>query len=212
MVRKHHRQVRQLADVVERFEPLGFGPARGIGRPHLIGVEAAFDLEERLRFIGIARDDQRVMVHSRQVQLHAVKLDDCGNELARRLELRVSPRQVQLRVVGAAVIRGDHPRQPVPLRHSRIERRWVPGVAALNRRRRTDFAIVAGTPVRMDVRVTRQPFGGRRLQRAGSANRTGHEEQRKSPAHLGQASRRQAPHRKPPVYQQCDDATRSVTR
>ena len=121
-------------------------------------VEAAFDVVQHRRFVLAVRDDERVMIHRRHVELHAVELQHLGDHFARGLQLRIRARQVQLRVVRTAVIRRHHPRQAVHPRAVRVDRCGVAAVHAGHRLRRVLGLVVVGAPVAVDVRIAGEPL------------------------------------------------------
>lgn len=97
------------------------------------------------------------MIHRRHVELHAVKLQKIRHELARFLELYVSVGEIELRVVRPAVVGRHHPAQTVLKSLLRIHWRRVDGITPLEGFRGILAAVVAGTPVAVNVGVTRQP-------------------------------------------------------
>ena len=172
MVREQDRQPLEPLHVGQRLPPerRRLPPRVGGQGPVLVGVEPPLDLVEHLRLVLRPRDDERVVVHARHVELQAVELQHVGHELARQGQLAVRLLEVQLGVVRAAVVGRHHPPQAELPRHRRVPRRRVEGVPRLDRRRRTRAVVVAGAPVAVDVRVAGQPLalvGGRRGQREG---------------------------------------------
>ena len=136
-------------------------------------VEAAFDVVQHRRLVLAVRNDERVMIHRRHVELHAVELQHLRNHLARRLQLRIRARQVQLRMIRTAVIRCHHPRQAVHPRAVRVDRRRVAAVDADDRLRRVLRLVVVRAPVAVDVRVAGEPLALRFEGRQHSPRRCG---------------------------------------
>jgi len=109
VVREHHRKERQRADVLEGAARLFFAVARLVRRPRLLRVELALDVIQHPSFPLALRDDQRMVVHRRHVQFHAVELQQMRNQLTRRFPLGVRARQIELRMIRSPMIGRHHP-------------------------------------------------------------------------------------------------------
>jgi hypothetical protein len=181
VIGKHERQKRQALHVFEGTLRMRLLTPRGIHGPRFIGVELALDVVQHRRFALAVRDDERVMIHCRHVELHAVELQHLGNHFARCFELGIRAREIQLRVIRAAVIGRDHPRQSVHSCAVRVNRRRVTAVDADERFRRRLGRVPAGAPMAVDVGIAREPLPFRlhRGQHGPPCGRNGDDKQNK---------------------------------
>src|SRR5262245_53504741 len=94
MVGKKYWKAAQGAHVEESFCCHWLAVPCGIRRPGFILVELTLDVEEHLPLILCIRNDQRVVIHCRHVELHAIKLQHLRYGFARLLKFRVSMDQI----------------------------------------------------------------------------------------------------------------------
>ena len=154
------------------------------------------------RFVSAVGNDHGAVIRGGRVELHAAELNQLGHFATRALEFRIGLLEIDLTVVGAAVVGGYHPCESVLTRLQRVRGDGVYGVAADDGLRRTCCAIPPDAVATVNVMIAGEPMalGGTRaaaIQRQGS----------QSPQDNGAPERARCirPVRYRPVHASCPD-------
>ena len=159
MVGDQDRFALQTVHQLNGFNHPGFGIPSLVEGMGLLAVESRLQLVQPLGLVGAVGNDEAAVVGSRRVELHAPELDHLGDQLPREHQLGIGSLQVDLAVVGAAVVGGYRPGQPEAPSHERIHGDGVDGVAPDDRGGRIVVPVPTHAEAAVDVVIPRQPAG-----------------------------------------------------
>lgn len=149
--------MRQGLRVLERLDRLHLRIARRIAGKRLMLSIAMLDLVERLGLVMRVGYDEAAVVGAGRVELHPIELDDLRHHRSRLEKLRIRQLQVDLAVVGPAVIGRDHPGEAEVSRHQCVHRSGIDRVTPDDRRGRIGRPVPSDTVPAVDVVVAREP-------------------------------------------------------
>ena len=129
-----------------------------------------------LRFVMRVRHDDARVVRARRIQFHTIELDHLGYGAPGQHEFGPRAFEIDLAVVGAAVIGRHHPSEAVRLAHECIHGDRINRITTDDRGRRTRVVVPPDAIPAVDVMIAGQPAelaraGGRAGDGRGSGGR-----------------------------------------
>ena len=158
-MRDHQGGARERFHLAQRLEHARLGIPLGIPRPGLTLVEAALDAMQVVRLFVRVRHDQAGVIRTRCIEFHAEELENFRYGGARLEQLGIGMLEVDLRMLGSAVIGGHHPVEPEAPCHDGVHGYGINGIAAHDWRGRIARAIPADAIAAVNVVITGEPSG-----------------------------------------------------
>jgi len=178
-----HGRLAQILHEAERLDHPLLGVASGVRWKGLPLAEPALDVTQHFALAVVGRQDQGGMLSARHIELHAVEESQAWHGAAHCDQIRPGLFEVELRMMRAAMVGGDHPLEAETLRHAGIEQDRMQRVATdQGRGRRIRVCWVGFVPCAVDavhVVVAGEPAAGAilflRVGRRGEAQATENE-------------------------------------